>query len=768
MIRSMRSTLNILALSFVLAVPVLAQDAEELQFLRKQAKALNAYASSALRAGLPQEAKLIWLEILAEYDNDDADARKNLGFIPSGKAWAPDKSFSFPMQSNPDVAAAKRQTKAWSKLCKEVGKAHQAMAVDYEAAGRSDRSQFHWQRVLRFVPESEEAQVALGMKDLAGNGSQRLRGTDLEQVIYERSTMLEEAVERELRKEYAVQRQEEGATHPYLEKAELSYIGVKSENFQVWGDWDEETLKEAAMFAERSLAFCRDAYAGYDVFGDGRSVLRHHVFLREPDDFRKVLTANRGLVPNQAVFDLMMEDPGGYVLGSGSSNGMHIGIGRLAAVFDRAVRGVAQDFANFHTDALTEGIGHAVVGRFFGRNLIYIINVNEKEFTVVGDRKIPLMVPDMESWSDLAVEAAYDLAGTPAARLPLLNAAQFPDDARIKSWSFADYLLRRDPALLRHLDKTRKERNAAGVRKLFVEKTKGLSLDHLEQGWRDFWTGKTPVLKALRNKVSPLEASSKDAPKWLRAFNDKRAEMKVSVVSWNASFSQRCRNHVHYLKANSKQRGPALEHMQDQDLEHGTRHGNLFAQMAVVNTQSQKPAKVMQAWMALPGYRDAILNSNLLVLGMYAEGPIMVMDTLRGSATTGSMQMAQHPTYRAVGVPRQVQVKELGPEVQRLLDANGEGRRKILGYPLSLHFFGSGLPRQRESIQCQLFRGEGSDKPVPGILHLADQGSNRRASAPGLAVFYPLAPLKGSMRVEWTYVGSDGEPRRLKVQFATR
>ena len=32
------------------------------------------------------------------------------------------------------------------------------------------------------------------------------------------------------------------------------------------------------------------------------------------------------------------------------------------------------------------------------------------------------------------------MTGTSAAQLPIIDAATFPDDARIKSWSFCDYL----------------------------------------------------------------------------------------------------------------------------------------------------------------------------------------------------------------------------------------------------------------------------------------------------------------------------------------
>jgi arylsulfatase len=56
-------------------------------------------------------------------------------------------------------------------------------------------------------------------------------------------------------------------------------------------------------------------------------------------------------------------------------------------------------------------------------------------------------------WKELARDLAFEKATAPAAHLPLIHASQFSSEERIKSWSFCDYLLRRDPALLLALDK---------------------------------------------------------------------------------------------------------------------------------------------------------------------------------------------------------------------------------------------------------------------------------------------------------------------------
>ena len=139
----------------------------------------------------------------------------------------------------------------------------------------------------------------------------------------------------------------------------------------------------------------------------------------------------------------------------GGPDQLHIaGYGDLNMVYDIAVRWVVEDYSGLKTDALTEGIGHAVVGMFFGRNLVFTVAPEELQFTVSGQQKHRPLTPDLATWAERTTENAWEKTGTSAARLPLIKASAFPEDGRLKAWSFSDYLLRRDPALLRVLDRT--------------------------------------------------------------------------------------------------------------------------------------------------------------------------------------------------------------------------------------------------------------------------------------------------------------------------
>src|SRR5690606_30960365 len=176
-------------------------------------------------------------------------------------------------------------------------------------------------------------------------------------------------------------------------------------------------------------------------------------------------------------------------------------------------------------------------------------------------------------WTDLAIEFAWEGTDTPAARLPLITAAQFTSEERIKSWSFCDYLLRRDPKLLRVLDRTSTKSNPNQVAAAFAETSGGVTLDALDEDWRRFWTDDTPILRAIRGKETPLEAVSKAAPAFLAAFNELRSGLRAGPVAWSASASADCKQHAEYLIANKRARGPIAEHSQDPELKGGTLGG---------------------------------------------------------------------------------------------------------------------------------------------------------------------------------------------------
>ena len=742
----------------------LAQSPEELKFREKQSDQLHHYAAAAAKSGFPQVARRVWLMLLSEYATDHPEARAALGYLRVGNSWSLDPKFVYPKSDTPDPKAAKRLQDEWLAVADKLAKAHLKMPQDYEKAGRTDMARWHFEKVIFYTPDDEAAKTALEHKPVAG-----LSGTDLEQTLYERSKKLENAVVEESKKTYPVEERPATETHPFLEKAKVKYATVQSEHFTIRGDFELDLLKEAAVNAERALRVVTLAYEGQTGFAlDPKRWLTDWAYFKDKQTYVQVLNANADLM-KPADLKFLVEQSAGCNLSGGAQAIAIAAADNEQGILDASVRSVAQWSSNFSSAALREGIGHTFVGLFFNNNRRFIVDRQQMMRSTTGAEDYEKYSPNMDIWRELALESAWKITeGTSAALLPLITADKFPDDARIKSWSFCDYVIRRDPALLLSLDRQKDAGNVVGVEKQFTAANNGLSIAQLEKEWKDFWTEASPVLKAIRDNAEPLSAVSPDAKKWLEAFNKARLAQGATAVTWSASYSTRCKEHIEYLKANPAERGALGEQREDGALGGGSHLGNLFAQMALVSTNAGKPKDVFDAWMHWPGYRDALINERLITIGLYADGPFLVIDAIRGVGRPpeGKGGMKAWPNALKESVPTEVKVADLGPEVAAFLAQNGHGDKQVIGYPLSLHHFGTGgVPGVKSSYRCQVTI---NNTPVEGLVHIADGGSNRRGSAPGMVVFYPLEPLKKGREVDavWTLENDEGVVR-IATKFNT-
>ncbi|HEX5052165.1 MAG TPA: CAP domain-containing protein [Planctomycetota bacterium] len=722
------------------AAPV-APEPEEAEWLERAGKELAAYATLCFKNGFPVRARQSWLEVIGEYLPDDEASRKALGFYKNGTVWQHDAKFEYPDQDEPNASVARMLAGRWDTLAKKLGDGHRALAAQLSEAGKAVRAAYHTQRALRFLPKDGKVIAQSGMKQFEG-----VTGDEIDLGILRRSRLMDRAITRLCEQQIATTVGSE--KHKVLDEGGMPYISVKTENFTIFGDWEPEVLQQAAAWCERSLAFCKEAYEGYEGFPPSGQPTKNLAFFKKKDTWVELVKANAERVGRDRV-EFMTTNASSTQISDVHTSGAE----DADTVYDYAVRCVAQDYSGLGSDAMREGIGHAIVGMFFGRNLIFSVGQQKLEGTVSGSREQQkLLLPDMDTWRELAVEIAWSKGGTSAARLPLLKAAQFPTDGRIKAWSFCDYLLRRDPLLLRHLDRTAsKARTENDVLGLFQEYA-AQPLQHVEDRWRRFWTEDGAIKRAILEKSTPLEATSKEAPIWLEQFNRIRTQYERKPVGWSAQLSVDCKEHVDYLRANKDQRGPDKEHTELAGKTGFSNSGRTFAQTALVWI-GKDAKKAADLWMLMPGYRDALLNPNIDTVGVYAEGGIMVLDANRGRDGKEKLTSAIYPVANLKGgrmketVPAAVEVELLGPEVQSLLAQHKRGKQKEIGYPLTAHFFWS-TPK---NLTCEV-TSQGA--PVEGWL-VDTKGTIRRTSAPGLWVFYPAEPLhKGvDIRAVWKWEG---------------
>jgi hypothetical protein len=718
------------------------QGNEEAEFNLRQAKALNAFAKKALEKGFPRIAKVVWMQVHKLYDADNAEAWTALGYVKIGASWNPDPKRPYPTADTGSGAEGGPLQKQYEALKKELANQHRQQADKYAKAGRTDRANHHWRMVLRWVDGDEQANKALAHVEVGS-----LSGSELEKTIYERSKKVERVVEEQSKTDYEV-KVVPGVECQPVQLAQVPYVTVQSQHFTLHGDpGEEENLMEALRWAERTLEVCKVAFPWPVDVGDKWP--NEFAFFTAKETYQQILKANK-------VEDLEWKLE--HSSTSGIGNTVVATTSGKQVLLDACVRNVARPYSGLSSDGYEEGIGHTFVGMIFNNNRLFSVDLKKQQGTAASEEDREYTSPDFDVWKNLSLEMAWrSTGGIPANKLPFCEAAAFTNEERIKAWSFSDYMMRRDPEMLRTMDEIaralKKERNKqpAEFEKRFLEKH-GVSIAELDKEWEDFWTGASPVLKAIQNNTPPLGAISKGVDKWLEAFNQARAEFRATSVRWSANLSTRCREHAEYLKANKDLRDPASLHTQKVDLG-GSYVGSIFAEMALVEASANlgNAKKMFQSWVYKPGYRDALLNQTILTVGMYADGDILVINAVTGigSPKASDAGVRTFPTSANGQIYEgEVKVADMGPNLVKALQKAGHADLKVVGFPFTLHFGGGGgIPVNRQTIRC-LVQQKG--ETIEGI-YTYDDGDVRTTSAPGMVVFWPLKPLKGAIAFRWNW-----------------
>ncbi|MGE0145537.1 MAG: CAP domain-containing protein [Planctomycetota bacterium] len=762
----------------LLAGPLLAQ-ADEAKFLAAAADRLHDHAKKCFDAKFHREARDLWREVIGEYATDHEAARKALGYVKVGASWAPDSRFTYPDRDEPNPAVARVLAKQFESIAKDLGAGHRAQGEAVLAAGNPERAQWHFQRMQRFAL----GDVPIGKSESKSGGKPGgvpSFGAEVELKMLERSRAIDRWIVEYGEKSFPVSPITESPPK-FFQNAKLSVRGFATEHFEVWGDWEDDMLGKCAMDAERAFAFCGEIFAGMKEFAwrtKGR--VRFGLF-KTKEAWADAIRANSASFESSQL-DFILKNTGAASV-PGETIPLFVGgFEQVEIARDYCVRKTVHQYVGFRSDALDEGIGHAVVGWFFGENLIFTVAQERDDGrTSTGTKDTRFNLPDLSVWKELAENIAWDRADTPATKLPSIRASDMSNEQRIKSWSFCDYVLRRDPRILRWLDNTNRGGSRVAeteVEAQFKENSAGESIVAIDRDWRRYWTEDSALMRAIRNKELSIESVSKRAPELLGAFNEVRRLYEQPKVGWSADYSADCRQHGRYLETNKGERGAEKEHTQEIDKKGGTLTGRAFAPLALVDTAVADPVKNVQAWMHLPGYRDAILDPSLSVVGLWAEGKMVVVDVTRGrdplvSKATwfpfGVPPGSALPStpQRGIMVPHEVPLAPLGAEVAAFLREKGGKLGKTIGYPITMHLFQSGSLPTRETVTCRVMKDGKTE--VEGALIITSRGSSRRHSAPGLIVFYPFAPLDrgAAYTVEWSWEKGGMQPP-ARYQFFTQ
>lgn len=736
-----------LAVVCLLAGSAAAQGDRERRFLADTAAKLHRNAESWFKAGFVVRAKRIWREVVTDYDVDYEPSWNALGYLRFGTTWAPDESRPYPEADHAPPSRGRALEKKWDTLARTLAQGHRKVAVELADAGDTKRARYHARRALRFAPGDAEAGAILGYGAFDG-----LYGDDAELEILERSRQMRDAVAFLSKAPFAVEVLPADTAHRALDRAGVAYRGVRSAHFTVWGDLPVTQLEEAARWAERSLWLCRT------IFGSRWNFLRDPVLsaqfalFREPEVWKQVLERNRDMF-DDAYLKFLLENCRAAYLREGTECLYVANEYEHDRVFDTVVRTVAFDLASLSAVALKEGVGHAIVGMFFGRNLIYLIGTKGKpegSRTVSGgddDEEAPLLLPDLDEWQRIAMDQAWGGESASMAALPLTRADQFKIVDRVKAWSVCDYLLRRDPDLLRALDRAAEGASVAHDVTGAFSRENGGNLDALEQDWRRFWIEHTRLQQpAMSPPAAKPSAFEKTARSWLAAVNEVRLRHQVPPVGWVAWEDPATKVLARALKAAA---------LPPADLRQ-------LASRTLASARG-KPAEVMESWLHRPGYRDALLDPDTSVFGFAESAGVSLLEVRSMARPASSMQL--YPFLGRADIPTDVAVADIGPGLRQLLVDHGEPDLARIGYPITLHVRATSEDALT-NIECLV---RCADQKVDGLVHISDDGTDRAIDAPGLATFYPLRPFQSGAEVVaiWSWQ-SGGSRLELRTEFRTR
>ena len=735
--------------ALLVSVPFVSATAqnEEVEFSARQAKALNTFAKKAFDKGFPRIAKIVWLQTIKLYDPDNAEAWTALGFGKVGNTWSPDAKRPYPEKDTGSGAEGAPLKSSYENLKKELANQHRQQADKWSKAGNKARADKHWAMVLRWVDNDEQAQKALAHVEVGG-----VTGTELEKTLYDRSKLIEKTVEEQSKTDYEVKKVDGVPCEP-VDRAQVKYITVQSEHFTLHGDAEEEdNLLEALRWSERTLRVCQVAFPWQMTVEKWPN---DFAFFTAKETYQQILKANA--VPE---LEWKLE----HTSTSGIGRTVVAATSGRQVLFDACVRNVAKPYSGFETDGLSEGIGHTFVGMIFNNNRLFSVDLKKQQGTVASEEDREYTSPDFDIWKNLSLEMAWkSTGGVPATKIPFCDAGSFTNEERIKAWSFCDYVMRRNPEILRAMDEIGQAMLKRGskmpdqLEEAFKEKHPDVTIAQLDKEWEDFWTGASPVMKAIQNNTPPLSSISKGVDKWLEAFNAARKQMGKTPVTWSAAYSGRCKEHAEYLKKNKDLKSPADLHTESVELG-GSYVGSLFAQMALVqpNASIANAKKIFEKWIYLPGYRDALMSNTLMSIGMFLDGDLLVVNATSGMGTPKASDagIACYPPVNDTQLifDGEVAVEDLGPEVAELLEKHGRAGQKKIGFPLTLHCGGSGGVGIRGSLTCSVADAKGNK--IEGVLAY-DDGRIRTSTAPGMVTFWPLDPLRGKISFQWTWMGGD-------------
>jgi len=742
----------------------LKKQGSETKFLKKIAKELARFADYCASKGWNRKATAIRREILRDYDPNDPKVRKALGYRSTGTSWIDDG-----VQPKPDTAKAsvkRRIEKRWLKLCAKLHDLHKAYALQLQKRGELARVRFHFDKALRFGPYDKEI---ARLQKLAR--FEDFYGSPLEVATMKRLRGIAQILKVIKGTDFPVELLPAEKEHPLIRRSlqpmGISYRSFKSAHFRVYGDFDPETLKEGLRNAERAYHLMRWIFCGYGGFQSKAAAgYSFAVFQNRSAWVNLVRTGIRDPSYRKFILTQVSASEVGNRLWAA-----HVATSELA--FDTMARRVGIVMAGLKSEALSEGLGHSVVGLLFGKTLSFTVGRRNPKGTRAGGKKRPPIKPDLETWKDLVTELAWKKMGMPAQKLTLMKVVDMGDEERVKAWALTLYFLRRNPGLLLALDvkrfrRYRKLRKPMDVKKAFYKLTRGKDLSQVEEEWRRYLTDPDRLAVHEEDLWNPLNRLAPSLAERLEEWNRWRLLNDWIFLPW----ADLCSPEVKQLITSKAGRDLIQRGGPPQEIGDKTKRflslGSAFFWKIMVFPLKNSAKSWLANMLAFPGYRDELCNQKSGFLPVTSQKKWAAIE--HPIASKGHSSRITTPNRFWESIPTSIPLDRCGPWLRdRIRALKGHEKAKRIGYPIALHHFGP-FPKGFMNPQCSVSTASG--QAIQGFLLEPKKDSyDHRFFAEGMLSFVPYNPLpaRTEIVVRWSFIPFKGaSPFLLNRRFHTR
>jgi hypothetical protein len=749
---------------------------DEAQLNKSAATKLAAFAKIAERNKVFTRAKEAYELILENYEPTNPVALKALEWQKVGDEWQPPRAQKrWPDDSNDEKRFV--VLGEWRRFAEAMARIHRDLGLKMLPTAPA-RGVHHLQTALYFEPHDVEAHKGLGHEEWEG-----FWGTPEEIAFVKRMREMERYAAELSGKEYEIEPYNELPKElkaMLAEDGDIEFYGARSPSITVFTRGTQENAIDCVKWAERVcdfLEFCLPADRKGKV--DGRKLFKERynwiAFIwtnAEQKNFIRLNPHTRGTE--------------NFVNVSWIENGKACEVSRSLTPVSMHDFLIARVFKMLGGNGpINEGFMHAAT--WYLRATAISRYGAVEEGTTTGDRR---NLPDSATWWMREVrDQALARTDYPINNIPRVQFSNFFPNARIKTWSFAVWMLARYPDkwfhFLHALPDESKRPLPEAVDELFAKIFERPRAE-IEDEWRGWAAGRT-LLSEFTGYGPPLlpEKPNSDQIKGLQRLNEFRALLGLSECEIDLESTLACRDHALFLQQNPEHWKWPEAHEEDPARPGFTTRGMRAGLNSVIvlspNGGHIDPADSLDGWIGTVYHRFPLIEPNIRRIGFAAEGSVVVLDmgSLEEPTDPDSAQKFRHIAWPPDGMENVPLAFHGNEEPDPLADtpegkneAPGEAQRRS-GYPISLQF-SRNLATQLEDASIAVFRTKKRgkefirDEVVSCYVHTPKSPLLKRQENPSVVFAIPREHLEPNTtyEVEATLKGPGGE-EKVKWHFST-